>query len=78
MIGQDKRGNWVAQDRGGHRGGLFVDRASALKFARDENGCHPPTVVLMNGTFELDVMSKPAFAAQARSSGDAGHRRRTA
>ncbi len=33
LIGKDSRGNWVVQDQQGNCGGLFVDRAEALKFA---------------------------------------------
>jgi hypothetical protein len=64
MIGQDSRGNWVVQDQGGIRGGLFVDRAEALKFARSENGNRPPAVVTVCGTFELNMSTKPALFAQ--------------
>jgi hypothetical protein len=36
MIGQDSRGNWVVRDQSGLRGGLFVGRAEALRYIRDE------------------------------------------
>lgn len=55
MIGRDSRGNWVAQEQNGTRGGLFVDRARALKFAKSENGNHPHTVVWVSGVLELDT-----------------------
>jgi len=55
MIGQDSRGNWVAQEKSGVRGGLFVDRAGALKFAKFENGNHPPAIVWVNGVLELNI-----------------------
>ena len=38
LIGQNSRGNWVVQDQRGLRGGLFVDRAEAFRFAMLENG----------------------------------------
>jgi hypothetical protein len=41
LIGQNSRGNWVVQDQRGLRGGLFVDRAEALRFAMFENGNRP-------------------------------------
>ena len=41
MVGQDSHGNWVVQDQSGVCGGLFVDRAEALRFVRFENGNHP-------------------------------------
>jgi hypothetical protein len=55
LVGQDSRGNWVVQDVRGRRGGLFLDRAHALKFARFENGGDAATVIMMKAPFELDM-----------------------
>ena len=55
MIGRDSGGNWVVQEQSGARGGLFVDRAGALKFARSETGNHPHAVVWVSGVLELDA-----------------------
>ena len=33
LLGRNRRGNWVVQSQHGLRGGLFVSRAEALKFA---------------------------------------------
>ena len=55
MIGRDSRGNWVAQEQSGARGGLFVDRAGALKFAKFESGNHPRAVVWVSGILELNT-----------------------
>ena len=41
MIGQDSRGNWVVRDQRGLCGGIFIDRAKALRFAMFENGNRP-------------------------------------
>ena len=57
-IGRDRRGNWVAQDQQGLCGGLFVDRAEAVKFAMFENGHRPQAVVMVPGILELDMSSK--------------------
>ena len=38
LIGKDSRGNWVVQGPEEKYGGLFVNRAEALKFAMFENG----------------------------------------
>jgi hypothetical protein len=54
-IGRDSHGNWVVQDRDHLRGGLFVDRTQALKFALFENGHRPQAVVMVPGVFELDM-----------------------
>src|SRR6516162_10584536 len=53
MIGQDSHNNWVVRDQSGLRGGLFVGRAEALRYVRDEAGNHPQAIVMVNGDFEL-------------------------
>jgi hypothetical protein len=47
------------------RGGLFVDRAEALKFALFENGHRPQAVVMVPGILELDMSADPRGARQA-------------
>ena len=64
LIGQNRRGQWVVQDQRGRRGGLFISRAAALKYALFENGNRPQLVVTMPGTFDLDL-SVNAFPAAA-------------
>ena len=54
LIGKDSRGNWVVQGPQGKYGGLFVNRAEALKFAMFENG-HPHAAVMVPGTLELNM-----------------------
>jgi hypothetical protein len=64
-IGRDTAGNWVAQEKGGARGGLFVDRAGALKFIKFETANHPHAVVWVNGIHELNTsvaLAKPSEA----------------
>lgn len=78
MIGRDSRGNWVAQEQGGARGGLFVDPAGALKFAKSENGNHPHAVVWVSGVLELDASRAPATASAQRPDGDVHRARRVA
>ena len=41
LIGRDSHGHWVAQHQRGLCGGLFVDRAEALKFAISEMATAP-------------------------------------
>ena len=62
QIGRNSRGHWVVQDEQGTRGGLFIDRTQALRFAMFENGNRPQAVVMVAGVFELD-MSRKATAA---------------
>jgi hypothetical protein len=59
LVGKDSHGNWVVQDQRGLHGGLFVDRAEALKFAMFENGNRPQAVIMVPGVLELDMSSKP-------------------
>jgi hypothetical protein len=67
LIGQNRRGNWVATMKHGLTGGLFINRAAALKFALFENGNHPEAVVAVPGVLELDLgtnaMGADALAA---------------
>jgi hypothetical protein len=53
LIGRDCRGYWVVQDQSGLRGGLFVSRVEALKFAMFENGHRPQAAILVPGVLEL-------------------------
>jgi hypothetical protein len=55
LVGRNGRGNWVVRDPAGRRGGLFVDRAEALRFALFENGRRPQAVVMVPGVLELDL-----------------------
>jgi hypothetical protein len=64
LIGKDSRGNWVVQDQEHLRGGLFIDRAEALRFAMFENGHRPQAVVMVPGVFELDLSGKPSVVSQ--------------
>ncbi len=53
-IGRNSRGAWVAQDQSGLRGGLFINRAEALRFALFENGRRLQAVLMVPGVLELD------------------------
>ena len=55
LVGKNSRGNWIAQDRSGLCGGLFVDRTHAVRFALFENGHNPDAIVIVPGTLELDM-----------------------
>lgn len=45
----------MVRDPRGLRGGLFVNRAEALRFAMFENGNRPQPVIMVPGIFELDM-----------------------
>lgn len=57
LIGRDSEGRWVVRDRDCRRGGLFVGRADALKYAMFENGNNPRAVIMVPGVLELDMKS---------------------
>ena len=59
-IGRNSRGHWVVQDEKCTRGGLFIDRTHALRFAMFENGNRPQAVVMVPGILELDLDRKIA------------------
>ena len=63
FIGRNSRGNWVAQEQSGLYGGLFVNRAQAVKYALFENGHHPETIVELPREIELDMSGKLPFPA---------------
>jgi hypothetical protein len=67
LVGQNSRGNWVVQDQTGVRGGFFIDRTEALKFARSESGNQAPAFVIVSGILELDLTNKPVAARGARA-----------
>jgi hypothetical protein len=58
LIGRNSRGNWVAQEQNGLYGGLFVNRAQAIRYALFENGHHPETIVELKRAIELDMSAK--------------------
>ena len=70
MIGQDRRGNWVVQDQKGVCGGLFVDRAAALRFVRFENSDRPQAVIMVSDCLELDLNREPETAPHRQFAGD--------
>ena len=55
FIGQNHKGDWVAQEQNGRYGGLFVNRAQAIKYALAENGHHPETIIELLRKIELDM-----------------------
>lgn len=78
MIGRDSRGSWVAQEQSGARGGLFVNRAAALKFAKSESGNHPRAIVWISGILELNTSFAPAITADQRNFENPPSQRRVA
>jgi len=65
LVGRNSRGNWVVRDQNGLCGGLFVDRAEAVKFAMFENGHRQQAVIMVPGILELDMSGKLGASDQA-------------
>nr|WP_247539316.1 hypothetical protein [Bradyrhizobium sp. 168] len=59
FVGRNRRGNWVAREQRGSFGGLFVNRAQALKYALAENGRHPESIIEVTRDIELHIRSDP-------------------
>ena len=78
LIGRNSRGNWVVQSQHGLRGGLFVSRAEALKFALFENGNRRHLVVMVPGVFELDLSGNAFAAPHSSPTAEASLQRRAA
>ncbi len=66
MIGRDSGGHWVAQEQSGLRGGLFINRTEALKFAKFESGNHPHAVICVGEILELNTGFAPAVTPRQR------------
>ena len=66
FIGRGSHGNWFVQDQHHLCGGLFVDRAEALRFARFENGHGPETVIMVSGIFNSTRMARRLSSIRSR------------
>ena len=66
-IGKDSHGHWVVQDQEGLRGGLFVGRAEALKFAMFENRNRPQAIIMVPRVLDLDINGRPPTAEAIRA-----------
>jgi hypothetical protein len=60
LIGKDSQGHWVVQEQNGVCGGLFINRAEALRYAMFENGKQPQAVIMVPGILELNINRKAA------------------
>ena len=78
MIGRNSRGNWVVRDQAGLRGGLFIDRTEALRFALFENGRRPQAVLMVPGILELDLDQSTSTPTQREVEIDPGLQRKAA
>jgi hypothetical protein len=56
FIGQDRAGHWVVKDAQSLRGGLFVNRTEAIRFAMYECQRRPQSVIMLPDGLELDEL----------------------
>nr|WP_249158779.1 hypothetical protein [Bradyrhizobium tropiciagri] len=66
FIGRNHRGQWVAQQQNGLFGGLFVNRAQAVKYALFENGQHPEMIIELSREIELEMGGTAAGILERR------------
>jgi hypothetical protein len=66
LIGRNRHGYWIAREQNGLFGGLFVNRAEAIKYALFENGRHPETIIELSSEMELDIPSGDPHVASVR------------
>jgi len=69
FIGRNRSGQWVAQEQNGLYGGLFINRAQAVKYALSENGHHPETIVELSRGIELDMGDRRFSSDRAQVAG---------
>jgi hypothetical protein len=80
LVGRNGRGHWVVRSQDGLCGGLFVNRAEALRFALFENGHRLDAVILVTGNLEL-ALTEPLDAAASSApvgKADFSHRSKSA
>lgn len=78
LIGRNSRGQWVAQHQNGLYGGLFVQRADAVRYALFENGHHPEAIIAIGCILELDMGTPSLPAADAPAMAPPDMQRRAA
>lgn len=64
LIGKDSRGRWVAREQHGRFGGLFLDRAQAVKYALRETGHDLRSIVDVPQQIAIDIFASPIRAAR--------------
>jgi hypothetical protein len=75
LIGRNSRGGWVARQQNGLYGGLFINRAEAVRYALFENGHHPESIVEAPHALELDIGGTRASSLATPTTAEPIHRR---
>ncbi|MEE1613676.1 hypothetical protein [Microvirga sp. CF3016] len=55
VVGMDADGHWIARDRAGLVGGIFVSREAAIDFAEFETDHVPDAIEVMPRTVQLTL-----------------------
>lgn len=66
FVGRNRCGNWIACEQNGIFGGLFVNRAQAVKYALHKNGHHPEAIIELSREIELDISADQESAGTRR------------
>jgi len=57
VVGMDDEGHWIARDEQGLTGGVFSDRAAAIRFAATESDHQTGAVRLVPATARLSLFN---------------------
>jgi hypothetical protein len=68
-IARNKHGFWVSRDAEGQRGGIFLLRRSALRFARDGSAPAGCAMMFLSETLELDLENEGGRHAEIIAAG---------
>jgi hypothetical protein len=63
LVGKNSRGQWVARERNGLYGGLFVSQQAAVRYALFENHHHPEAIISIATPLEFDTGAAPIAQA---------------
>jgi hypothetical protein len=75
-IGRNAEGYWIAREANGQRGGLFLLKGSAMRFARYQIAPRGGAMIFLSDPLELDVENQGSSLAEALiAAGDIVRRR---
>ncbi|WP_091967249.1 hypothetical protein [Bradyrhizobium shewense] len=58
FVGRNRAGHWGARKKRGAPGGIFINRAEALKYALFKNGGHLESIIEVAREIELDIAAR--------------------
>jgi len=69
IVGRDRTGHWIVTETHGLYGGIFCDKATALRFARFESADRSSELELTSETIELDDQRPRRSSARTQAKG---------